>query len=374
MHPIKQALIITSTTILATTLLGNIYASLKLKQMRAEAYRPTDRYSLGKRYESNVNVIETTKFGDLCALSGTQKQEQCIFSEGPRTALFQTDRRGWKTSEKLEKADFVIAGDSFLGALGGDSNKDQLGQQLYRLTGKRFYEAAHPGDPGDYLLRIHELYQERPLSQKYLLLIFEGNDLAIKGNSFPISIQPHPSDERPWLAATRHTLDRWIAQLKSPPLLKLLAIYLESYRIQINRITHVKADASLILEINNKQHAFGINNGLTSIDKNLSLPLSIHPNHLGYLKTKIKCIIFVPTKYSVYLSSQPLKERHPILVKDFQKLNAAGIATLDLTPALRQKASIKTQNPLWWRDDTHWNKYGIKTAADAIVSDKQCLR
>ncbi|MFM8543696.1 MAG: alginate O-acetyltransferase AlgX-related protein [Vulcanococcus sp.] len=374
MHPIKQALIITSTTILATTLLGNIYASLKLKQMRAEAYRPTDRYSLGKRYESNVNVIETTKFGDLCALSGAQKQEQCIFSEGPRTALFQTDRRGWKTSEKLEKADFVIAGDSFLGALGGDSNRDQLGQQLYRLTGKRFYEAAHPGDPGDYLLRIHELYQERPLSQKYLLLIFEGNDLAINENSFPISIQPHPSDERPWLAATRHTLDRWIAQLKSPPLLKLLAIYLESYRIQINRTTHVKADASLILEINNKQHAFGINNGLTSIDKNLSLPLSIHPNHLGYLKTKIKCIIFVPTKNSTYLSSQPLKERHPFLVKDFQQLNAAGIATLDLTPALRQKASIKTQNPLWWRDDTHWNKYGIKTAADAIVSDKQCLR
>jgi hypothetical protein len=165
-------------------------------------------------------------FGDLCALSGAQNQQQCSFSHGPRTALFQTDGRGWKTLEKLDKSDYVIAGDSFLAALGGDSNKDQLGQQLKQITGKTFYEAAHPGDPGDYLQRILELDAEHPRGKNYIILIFEGNDLAQKSRSFPLAIDPRPSDERPWLARTRQELDRLIAKFKNPPLAKLLAIYL----------------------------------------------------------------------------------------------------------------------------------------------------
>ncbi len=342
--------------------------------MRTEAYRPTDRYSIGKRYESNIKVVETTMFGDLCALSGAQNQQQCSFSEGPRTALFQTDHRGWKTSEKLQQSDFVIAGDSFLGALGGDSNMDQLGQKLYKLTGKRFYEAAHPGDPGDYLTRILELDQERPQGKNYLLLIYEGNDLAVKKNSFSLSIEPHPADERPWLAAIRHSLDRWIHQLKNPPIFKLLAIYAESHRIQKNRTTHVKADNSTVTEINGKNTAFGINNARTSMDPDLSLPLALSPENLGYLKNKIKCLVFVPTNYSVYMSNAPLAQRHPILAQDFRNLNNSGIATLDLTPALRQEARRQTDKVLWWRDDTHWNKYGIAAAALAISTDPQCLR
>ncbi|MFM8260358.1 MAG: alginate O-acetyltransferase AlgX-related protein [Vulcanococcus sp.] len=371
---IKTALIATSIAAAATASLGNLYAHFKLKQLRQDAYRPTDRYSIGKRYEPNVNVVETTTFGDLCALSGAQTRAQCPFSEGARTAHFQTDQRGWKTLEKLERSDLVIAGDSFLAALGGDANKDQLGQQLRALTGLRFYEAAHPGDPGDYLLRLDELDQEHPRGRAYLLLLFEGNDLAIKEKSLPASINQHPSVEQPWLATWRHALDRLIFALKNPPLAKLLAIYTESYRLQKNRTTHTAVDSSLTVSLKGKPTAFGTNNTLVSQDRALSLPASLSPNNLGYLRSKIKCIIFVPTKYSIYLDHETTANRHPGLAKDFSELNKAGIATVDLTTALRARAQALNPQQLWWRDDTHWNKFGIQAAAEAIANDPHCLR
>lgn len=371
----KNAAVITAITGLLFFACANIYATFKLKQLRSISYRPHEKYTIGKRYESNINETEATAFGDLCAISGAQNEQQCPFSAGKRTAKFETDSRGWKTSEALEGSDFVIVGDSFLAALGGDGNNAQLGQELKRITGKKFYEAAHPGDPGDYLLRVDELERENPIGKKYILLIFEGNDLAVKSKSVGFSFRPYQPEGNPLLFKVRHMLDRLVYDLKNPPIAKLLSIYLESERLQRLRSTHVAADASFTIRIHNKLHAFGVNNQLVSRDPDLSLPMSMDPNEMGYIGKNIKCVVFVPTKYSTYLADESLFERHPKLQHDFTGLTKSGIRVIDLTPSLRRAArSGNSDQDIWWTDDTHWNRNGIKVAARTIASDSECLK
>ena len=371
----KKAAIITAITGALFFTCANIYAIFKLKQLRDISYRAHEKYTTGKRYESNINEREETAFGDLCAISGAQNEQQCSFSAGKRTAKFETDSRGWKTSETLENSDFVIVGDSFLGALGGDGNNAQLGQELKKLTGKKFYEAAHPGDPGDYLLRIEELERENPLGKKYVVMVFEGNDLAVKSKSIGLSLKPYQPEGNPFLFKVRHSLDRLLYDLKNPPLAKLLSIYLESERLQRLRSTHVAADASFTLPFNDKLHAFGVNNQLVSRDPDLSLPKSLDPAEMGYVGKKIKCLVFIPTKYSAYLAKRTLLERHPLLIDDFRRLTDSGIRVIDLTPPLSKvaRSGNNNQDP-WWTDDTHWNHNGIKVAARTIARDSSCLR
>lgn len=354
--------------------LGNIYAAHQLRNLQQSAYRAHDQFTRGKRYEPGIDVFGVSQFGDLCATSGAQGAEECPFWGGKRRYRFVTDVRGWKTLQPLESADMVIAGDSFLAALGGDDMVDQLGWQLKGLTGLGYYEAAHPGDPGDYLHRLLEIDKERPLGRRYILLVYEGNDLAIKDRSASIAVDPMPPDERPLLRLWRDLLDNKLPRLLNPPLTRLLAIYIESYRLRQNRHTHTAFDASDIHAIRGVPVAFSVNNRLVSRDAGLSLPRSLDPSNLGYLRDKIKCLVLVPTKYSVYLDNRPLQRRHPLLWADFQRLRQSGIEVMDLTPSLKRAAKAEGAPLLYWPDDTHWNKYGIRVAAHAMAADPACSR
>lgn len=353
---------------------GNLYAIHQLRHLKQTAYRAHDQYTKGKRYQPGIDVNGVSVFGDLCATSGAQNPAQCPFWAGRRDYRFVTDARGWKTLQPLESADLVIVGDSFLAALGGDQMTDQLGWQLKGLTGLNYYEAAHPGDPGDYLQRILELDRERPMARRYILLVYEGNDLAVKERSFSIAIDPTAPDERLLLRVWRDLLDNRLPEILNPPLARLLSIYAESYRLQRNRRTHAAFDASEIRSIGGMPVAFSINNTLVSRDPGLSLPRSLDPDELGYLKDKIKCIVLVPTKSSVYLDDRSLAQRHPLLATDFQRLRQRGIQTLDLTPGLRAAARAGGSELLYWSDDTHWNRNGIRVAARTMAADRACSR
>jgi hypothetical protein len=372
----KLLLILAQATsgIVLTFLLANLYAYWKLRQLQQDAYRAHDRFTTGKRYTSNVNSEGRTRFGDLCAASGAQTAKDCPFWAGERTHHFQTDFRGWKTLEQLETSDYVIVGDSFLAATGGDAMTAQLGQQLKQRTGNRYYEAAHPGDPGDYIHRVIELDKEDPRARDYILLIYEGNDLAIKEDSHALAIARTPSAERPWLAAWRHASDRFLADLKNPPLFKLLAIYAESYRLQKSNHQSVQVpfDASRIYSVAGKPSAFSLDTLRVSEDSRLALPRALDPDALGYLAPKIRCLVFVPTKVSVYRSVRPTLARHPLLAQYFADLKEAGIEVLDLTEPLRQAATRQPMRPLYWSDDTHWNSDGIAVAADVMAAHPRC--
>jgi hypothetical protein len=100
---------------------ANIDAYWKLRQLQQHAYRAHDRFTLAKRYASNVNSEGRTLFGDWCAVSAAQIAKDCLFWAGERIHQFQTDFRGWTTLVQLHASNDVMIGDSFLAALGGDA-------------------------------------------------------------------------------------------------------------------------------------------------------------------------------------------------------------------------------------------------------------
>lgn len=359
-------------TLVATLILANLYALWRLQRLQAEAYRSHDRFTAGKRYRAGVNTTAVTRFGDLCAIAGFSRGEICPFWDGPRQHDFVTDRLGYKTLTPLGAADRVIVGDSFLAASGGDRMRDQLGQQLQGLTGLGFHEAAHPGDPGDYLARVAELQALRPLGRAYVLLVFEGNDLARSQPGERLTPAVRPPAANPWL----DPLDRWWSGIKEtlhhPPLQRLLELVAEARRVRNDGDQPVGHGVEVV-RIDGQTHGLLINNRDKTLDPALRLPAVLRAGSLGWLAPHLLCVAIVPTSYSVYQNERSLAERHPLLQRDLRDLEAIGIRSLDLTVPLRQAAAAQPGRPLYWRDDTHWNRQGIAVAARAMAADRRCL-
>jgi len=97
--------------------------------------------------------------------------------------------------------------------------------------------------------------------------------------------------------------------------------------------------------------------------------------HIETIRDRVEHIYFIPTKYRVYykfiIESEQNKEntlpnRQWELIEQIgSKLN---IRTTDLTPLLIEESeSLLSHGKFtFWRDDTHWNKYGISIAAKLV--------
>ena len=87
-------------------------------------------------------------------------------------------------------------------------------------------------------------------------------------------------------------------------------------------------------------------------------------------------VLLVPDKYVVYhdllWSTSPHTERRQYLDVIEQRLDAANVAVLNLTPRFRKQAEalLARDEYLYWLDDTHWNAEGIREAAQAIADSK----
>ncbi|MEI6830298.1 MAG: hypothetical protein WCK64_10705 [Synechococcaceae cyanobacterium ELA445] len=369
---LKTLAIQVAITLGATLVLANLYAVWRLQQLQNTAYRSHDRFTTGKRYQSDLNTHFTNQFGDLCAIAGFSRGGRCPFWAGPRRHDLRTDHLGYKTLTPLVSADRVIAGDSFLAASGGDGMADQLGQQLQGLTGLRFYEAAHPGDPGDYLGRVAELEGIKPRGKAYLLLVFEGNDLARSIPGELLKPAQRPPTPNPLLDSLHRKVSWLVESVQQPPLQRLLVLVAEAAKAR-NEGDRPVGHGVQVVRLLGQSHGMLINNRDTSLDPSLRLPAVLRAGSLGWLAPHLLCIVIVPTKYSVHFSYRSLGERHPMLQRDLQDLQAIGIQNLDLTTALRQAATARPERPLYWRDDTHWNREGIRVAAGAMKADPRCL-
>ena len=336
---------------------GNIYAKFRIKQLKSNAPRSHTKYTISdsENYIPNINTIETNRFGDLCAISGLG--ESCFFSNGPRQHTFVTDQHGYKTLQSFSDADLVIIGDSFLAAGGGDNMHEQLGQRLMKITNKKIYEAAHPGDIFDYKKRLLEMKARQNSNKKYMLLLYEGNDII------PITTNQSSTNQ------SKHSgFKAFYRTFKKMPLYKLLATKLKATnkkKIHPDKLSDVK-----ILELNHRTQALHRN------QSNISKEDAFLPEIDFILKHKdaICGLAFVPTAYSVYQSRDSLAERHPSLEAQFSYLKAQGINSIDLTEVLRHQSKAENETySLWWGDDTHWNKNGIKISAEYLAKESPCF-
>ena len=100
--------------------------------------------------------------------------------------------------------------------------------------------------------------------------------------------------------------------------------------------------------------------------KNLKTYIIENPKILS----KIKGIIFIPTKYRVYSEffndNVKINPGLDFLKENYLKKN---ITVFDLTPVMKKNAKKKLieNKYLYWRDDTHWNQLGIEVAMEEVV-------
>ena len=85
-------------------------------------------------------------------------------------------------------------------------------------------------------------------------------------------------------------------------------------------------------------------------------------------------VLLVPHAYTVYyplLQDPPAApaEGELYLNRLDERLRAAGVAVVNLTPAYRARApeALAQGQDLYWRDDAHWTPYGIALAAERVA-------
>ena len=354
---------------IAFLILGNIYAKKRIDELKKNAYRPHPKYTLSgqnlTKYQPNINSVETTYHGDICHLAGFNHQSNnCPFSEGTRKHLFITDKYGYKTITNLSESSHVIIGDSFLSANGGEKMNEQLGYQLANITNFNIYEAAHPADPSDYINRIDEIEKISETSKKYIIMLFEGNDLGAFGNDkSPLT--------KKGINFKSTFLKNNIKNIYNSPIYKLTKYYLFSDRMLGRFVQKMKSHRYTIKNFYGKDKAF-----LTKYSEVAEANYSLFTEQLNGIieRRKLICnIVYVPTAHSVYLADSSTEIRHPKLFSQFKLLVKNNIQVIDLTNALKDY-SKKNNKMLFWLDDTHWNKDGIKVAAKTISKQSSCLR
>ena len=121
---------------------------------------------------------------------------------------------------------------------------------------------------------------------------------------------------------------------------------------------------------------------LSSEVKNYEMDRPTDPEFFIQLKIQLQekgiglLVLLVPDKYVVYhdllLPASPQTERRPFLDVVEQRLAAANVPVLNLTPDFRKQAEalLARGEYLYWLDDTHWNAEGIHEAAQAITNSK----
>jgi len=346
---------------------GSIWAQYRIKNIKKDYYSAHWKFSYGLtkygyfRFKKNINENAITRYGDLCNRIGAKNGEQCPFFEGERKIDFKTDDFGFRTNQSLKNSNFIMIGDSFLSANGGDFVKDQLGGQLGILTGKEFYEASHPNDIPHYFAILNRLKEYRSDKKIYMILIYEGNDLRDPKEVKNLAEKARKEDEKR-LSQLKYKLIKYF------PLYKLLKYYYLAYREKYEE-PNLSLNSVVIKKIGGRNQAFYKEQNIESL-RDSFLP---RKNDFLLNKDLICGVYFIPTAYSVYLTNLSLKDRHPTLARDFKELENNGIEFIDLTKSLRESAYMNPNLNLWWADDTHWNKNGIAIAAKTIKNQSKCI-
>ena len=354
--------------VLVFSVLTNLISINKLKIKASMPYRAHNAFSLknGRRYRSNINQKFTTLHGDLCEIGlFTPAEKNCLFFSGQRRTLFKTDTLGFAGIYEIDEADHILVGDSFLANFGGDDMRNSIGALLSLASkNKKYYQAAYPGNLTHYLERVKTLDKITfPKILPLTFFVYEGNDLIKFKN-------PKRKTKETFLSI----LIKHIKKSQYTPANKFLYYKYSQFKRNLlesnggRKLVEIKTVGS------DKVGFFSSYERVTNSDI-ARLPREIEK--LKYLaKTRKVCLVFIPTKWSTYLTNLSTEERHPILMNQFKELKNNGVEVIDLTSTfqsyIRDNKALDKPYHLFWTDDTHWNSKGIELATSKILSLEGC--
>tara|TARA_B100000427_G_C15512122_1_gene596707 strand:+ start:1727 stop:2965 length:1239 start_codon:yes stop_codon:yes gene_type:complete len=329
-------------------------------------YRPHEKYSNNTHYKKNINETMAMPFGDLYAIGNESKKlENFEKIAQPRTVQFITDEYGYRNNEDIYKAEVLLVGDSFI--VGNGTTQSAIpSSQLQNITNLSIANIAYPGDPKLYEKKLINFLKNKKKKQKIYVFYFEGNDFTImdnieKNNTF--------FNFKKYIDVDFDNLKSIYLTIVYPSDYSFFRIVRRQIFVQINNIKSFfikkdnknKDDSKIeIKKIKKKYVSFYKSYTELTKSKNINTYIFKDKNVLK----NINGIFFIPTKYRVYTAKIDNTKNLPyeILKKGYQK---EKIPVYDLTTILIS-GQDKINDFVYWRDDSHWNKIGIKLAMEYV--------
>ena len=330
-------------------------------------YRPNDKLMTHFNfYEPNEKVRMKMSYGDLGAMTVDNDLYKSIHE--PRFVEFITDKNGYRNKDEIVDADFALIGDSFV--VGNGTTQDSiLSENLSKSLDYKFVNLGYPGSPYDYEIIAKEKLKLYGKNVKIFLFYFEGNDFTNSKSTEPPKkfifrshikeLESLKSKYLNFIYPKDHTLVRAIRRKGMSSYSKIQNFIKSKNNRQnleyIDQINKVK-----IKKIGSKNVGFF----QSYIDASNSKVLNAYKIKDNEILKNIEAIFFLPTKFRVY---NDLEKN-----LGFENLNNLYtnncIPIINTTNELKKKASELelSDRYVFWRDDTHLNKFGIDVISKLI--------
>ena len=357
-----QDAITLSVTLALVTLVLAISMEVLISEEKTIYYRPHEMFSQSEgRYKNNVRFEMVMPHGDLKAMA--------LYTEvlpEPRKVLFNTDSLGFRNTDEYQGQKYLFVGDSFI--VGNGTNQpDIITEQLlerYRIDG---YNLAFPGGVKDYYYNMKSFRNLAAKDAKFVLFLFEGNDFQINTTIKPSIARTGTAKVNPVVNA----LENYYRFFSGTDMYRYM--YSTTRRIIAANIRNEK-ERVVVYNIGGLPVAF-LKEYIEVTERDIFPENTLTELYLSDMKDDIEHIFFIPTKYRVYynyINDHKQKNRQDLPDRQWQFVQSIGqkfdIPATNLTPALIEESGrLLPQGILtFWRDDTHWNKYGIAVAADIV--------
>lgn len=337
-------------------------------------YRGHEKYrTKNYHYQKNINDEIFIPHGDIFSIDGGLDSRRELIAE-PRLQKFITDSYGFRNDTDIKDADIILVGDSFIAGT-GTSNEHLPSKVLENLTNKNVASLSYARmGPREYEFILNKYLDLIKKDAKIFVFYFEGNDFVKKNNK---------SSEKEIIELKTKDIIKYkltsgyerLERNKDKFLLTVLSdknYFLRNIRAKSHTI--IKKISSKLYNYTSPIKYYEIKNktlGFAYLDNfNFNHEYSTYIFENKKILNRVNAIFFVPTKLTVY--SDYINER---LVKDnkkFELLNSSyskiNIPVYDLSEKLKESISkyLLDEKYLYWRDDTHWNQYGILEAAKFV--------
>ena len=325
-------------------------------------YRPTDQFAEVNSYNKNINTVMNVEFGNLYLFDyasttfiGSDHFINRDLMKESKTVEFITDQYGYRNNlYKIETSEFILVGDSFIVGH-GNTQEDIPSNQLSNLSGFAVSSIAYPGKPDFYEEIVNNSISKINNKSKIIIFYFEGNDFDKKNLSLPLN------------TFLRKEYINW--EGKKDRILRRIYSKNNIFFIKIRRNAHKLNKKFIYTEKLNLVEIKKIGKNYVGFYKNYSSRKNItYIFKNKKILEKVIGIFFIPSKartYSHYTGEHFTDGQFIFLKDEYGKLNIPVVDLSDLFIKKSQEA-LKNNEFLYWRDDSHWNSLGIKTAMSCV--------
>ena len=342
-------------------------------------FRAHEKYKTKKaKYQENVSDTIFVPYGDIYFMdSGLNTKRELI--KVPRVQEFITDSYGIRNDKtKIEDAEIILVGDSFINGT-GITQKHMPANILSKISGKKVASLTYNGlNPTEYELIINKYINIIKKDAKIFVFYFEGNDF-IKINEPKISSSKYiywRGYEIPKFSGKIRFVYEKLEKKKDLFLLRILSD--KNYFLR-----NVRAKSHLMyLKFFSKLHNTGSGIKYFDIGNKVvgfyNTDYEINNEYVTYIFQNKKILervdgfFFIPIKlriYSDYIDSVKIDTNNPLkyLKSSYSQIDKP---VYDLTKVMKFSVSkyLSEGKYLYWRDDTHWNHYGIYESMNYINS------